>query len=79
VNGNKTDPYNKMVYDVYRRKYDIAVAALLCVSERAQIVDYTHIMHRSKYVAAISNFTKTSPLKASKPRHFTLLQLVPQE
>lgn len=48
VDGNKTDPFNKMVDDVRRKKYDIAVAALRCVSERAQIVDYMYLMHRSK-------------------------------
>ncbi|XP_023702978.1 uncharacterized protein LOC111862097 isoform X4 [Cryptotermes secundus] len=50
VDGRKTDPYNKMVADVRRRKYDIAVAALHTVSERAKIVDYTYLMHRSKFV-----------------------------
>jgi hypothetical protein len=67
VNGNKTDPFNKMVDDVRRRKYDIAVAPIRCVSERAQIVDYTYLMHRSKYVPSVAFFTKTSARKASKP------------
>jgi hypothetical protein len=72
VNGNETDPYNKMVDDVYRRKYDIAVAALHCVSERAQIVDYTYLMHRSKYVPPVVYFTKTKPRKASKSLQWIL-------
>jgi hypothetical protein len=53
VDGNKTDPFNKMVDDVRSKKYDIAVAALRCVSERAQIVNYMYLMHRSKYVPAV--------------------------
>jgi len=45
---DKTDPFTKMVNEVSARKYDIAVAALRCVIERAEMVDYTYLIHTSK-------------------------------
>ncbi|XP_021942723.1 glutamate receptor 1-like [Zootermopsis nevadensis] len=51
--NDKTDPFAKMVYDVHLKKYDIGVAAFRCVNERAKIVEYTYIMHRSKFVIVL--------------------------
>jgi hypothetical protein len=48
ANNKKTDPFGEMVYDVYRKKYDIGVAAFRFISEGDKIVDYTYTMHKSK-------------------------------
>jgi hypothetical protein len=48
ISHNKTDPFGKMIDEVRRGKYDIAVGAFRCVIERARLVDYTYLMHKSK-------------------------------
>jgi hypothetical protein len=74
VNGSETDPYNKMVADVHERKYDVAVAAVRCISERVPFVDFTYLLHTSKYVLSVTYFAEANSRMASKPLHCIISQ-----
>ncbi|KAJ9586735.1 hypothetical protein L9F63_019673 [Diploptera punctata] len=55
VNNTKTDPYTKMVDEVRLQKYDVGLAATRFIRDRFDLVDYSYLIHRSKYVIVLTS------------------------
>ncbi|KAJ4445618.1 hypothetical protein ANN_12300 [Periplaneta americana] len=50
----KVDPFLKMVHEVKLKNYEVAVAPFRCTPERAAVVDFTYLLHKSKFVIVLT-------------------------
>ncbi|PSN34365.1 Ionotropic receptor 142 [Blattella germanica] len=53
TNETIADAFSKVMVEIRNKNYDVALAALRFTSERFAIVDYSHLIHRSKFIIAI--------------------------